>query len=87
MRVVVMAAALALAGCAEPSVIELGQNRYRATTEHAFNAAGAERSAVDLARAHCAARGQNADIRMGGSRTASTGSYAVASADFSCVAR
>lgn len=87
MRTAFLALMLAVAGCSKTSVIEVGANRYRAVTEDAFSAGDAERSVVAAARAHCATRGQAAEVFIATSRPVAAMQHAAVTADFVCTPR
>ncbi|MCW8084508.1 hypothetical protein [Sabulicella glaciei] len=74
-----------LAACAETAVVQLGANRYRATTDNTWTAGGAETQAIQSAQAHCAQRGLVAEANVTASHTASYSQYGRASVEFSCV--
>jgi hypothetical protein len=83
-----MLAILSLAACADTTVLELGANRYRATTDTAMTAGGAESASLAAAQAHCAARGQRAEATVASSSPhVMYRSYAGASVEFTCVPR
>jgi hypothetical protein len=81
---IVLLAVVALAGCAAPSVVPLGDDRYRVTMENVNYAGEAERAVAEAAQQTCATRGKRADIQFAYSRPQSGFVGASASADVTC---
>jgi hypothetical protein len=77
---------VALAGCSETGVVQMGPNRYRVTQEAHMFLGTAEASATKQAQEHCAKQGQQADMQLN-SRAATTWAAASATAEFTCVPR
>ena len=53
---------LALTGCSQTTVTEMGANRFRVTVENTRSAGTAETMAAEAARSYCTARGMTAEI-------------------------
>ena len=87
-KIIMAIAAVVLVGCgASSGVLEVGPNRYRATEETRWSVGDAENRIIVQAQAHCAGRGQRANVAMQNTQPATSWSYAIASAEFSCAQR